>query len=93
MTEAQAERVEQAVDVQLVELRRLLLEVDGPLPADEVGPFLRAAYGRGYCDAIQKHGAGEQPVHAKQTGRKLADTMLARTATARRRDRERRRRT
>lgn len=85
------ENVERAVDGQLVNLRAALLRHDGPLPADVALKFVRSAYTRGYADAIHAHGAEGGRCHERAVALRLQSILRARTATAVRTSRERRR--
>lgn len=87
MSETRLDRVERAVDEQLVELRAELLAFDKPIDADVAMTFARAAYGRGYSDGLVEIGAqlgGEAehpagPVHVA-VAEKLRGTLHAKAA-------------
>lgn len=91
MTETSIERVERAVDGQLQHLRGSLLKATGPLTEAEAYAFLRAAYGRGYSDALAKYGTTGGRPHERTVATKLASSLRARVVVAQRNTRDRRR--
>jgi hypothetical protein len=48
------ELLELDIDLRLAELWRTIAERPGPSPLEEVAVYIRAAYTKGYCDALSE---------------------------------------